>query len=73
MSATGGEIQVVFLPSMVPALEAWLANRDLHLFRIPIESDDLPTYGVGIGAPKWASDLLASAQRSAEGAPKEKP
>jgi hypothetical protein len=40
------EIQVVFLPALIPALEAWLHSRGLYLFKMPIE-DDLPTYGIG--------------------------
>jgi len=48
-----GEFQVVFLPEMRPALEAWLRERGFMLFRIPLElaegeSEDLPTFAVGL-------------------------
>lgn len=47
------EFQVIFLPEMRPALEAWLRSNGFILFRIPLElaedgEEDLPTYGVGL-------------------------
>lgn len=45
------EIQVVLTEAIQPAFKRWLADHDLHLFRIPglSDEDDLPTYGIGIG------------------------
>jgi hypothetical protein len=43
-------IQVVVLPNIRPALERWLADWGLMLFRMPADAqrpDDLPTYGIG--------------------------
>jgi hypothetical protein len=43
------EIQVVMTAGIQPAFKAWLASRGLYLFPIPVEDDDLPTFGIGIG------------------------
>ncbi|MEZ0077381.1 hypothetical protein [Planotetraspora sp. GP83] len=42
-------IQVCIHPVLRAPLEQWLADRGLHLFRMPDFPDDLPTYGIGIG------------------------
>lgn len=43
-------IQVCIHPGFRKPLEQWLTARGLHLFRMPDFPDDLPTYGIGIGA-----------------------
>ena len=41
-------IQIVVTAAFRRQLEEWLASRDLCLFRITADEDDLPTYGIGI-------------------------
>lgn len=40
--------QLCVLPEIWPHLVAWLDQRGLYPFRIPVEDDDLPTYGIGV-------------------------
>jgi hypothetical protein len=44
-------IQVWLHPVLREPFEAWLAERGLHLARIPSRPDDLPTYAVTPDGP----------------------
>lgn len=42
-------IEVVFaFSTLIRAFEEWLTQRDMYLFPIPVDGDDLPTYGIGV-------------------------
>jgi hypothetical protein len=45
-----GIIQVCMVEAIIPAFERWLAQRNAHLFRIPLEDDPegIPTYAIGV-------------------------
>lgn len=47
---TPPEYQVVIIEGLKEPFEQWLASRNLHLFPIPARDDDLPVFGVGLGA-----------------------
>lgn len=44
------EIQIVVPAALRPQLEQWLRLRGMYLFLIPLpeDTDDLPTYGIGV-------------------------
>lgn len=39
---------VLAFPELIRAFEEWLSSRNLYLFPIPVEGDNLPAYGVGV-------------------------
>lgn len=39
---------VMAYPEFIQAFEEWLSSRNLHLFPIPVDGDNLPCYGVGV-------------------------
>lgn len=45
----GDVVQVVMLDPVFEWVQNALRSRDLFLFKIPVDDDDLPTYGVGVG------------------------
>lgn len=48
--------QVVLTATTFDWFQRILRARGLYLFPIPINEDDLPTYGVGIGDPHTAQE-----------------
>jgi hypothetical protein len=57
-------IQVVVLPHIRPALEAWFAEHGMMLFRLPADAqdpDDLPTYGIAPTPERMAAFLQQEA------------
>ncbi len=42
-------VQVVLLAPTFEWFQQQIRGRGLYLFPIPVEGDDLPTYGVGVG------------------------
>ena len=42
---------VLAYPHLIRSFEEWLSTRGLYLVPIPVGTDDLPTYGVGLIDP----------------------